>query len=83
MDMRWKIIIRRGYDPGEPDLWPSRSEATFAATCVMVRAGVEDELIASALLDPDLGISEHVRAQPNPRQYAARQIARARERVHG
>ena len=82
LDMRWKIILRRGYDPGDPDLWPSRSEAMFAATCTMVRAGMSDELIASALLDPDLGISEHVRDQPNPRRYAARQIRRAREKVH-
>lgn len=84
VDMRWMIIIRRGYDPGDPDLWPSRSEATFAVTCVLVRAGVEDAMIAAVLLDPNLDISEHCLAQPKYRQreYVARQIQRAKDKVN-
>ena len=85
VDMRWKIIIRRGYDPGDEDLWASKSECMFAVTCVLVRAGVEDGLIAAVLLDDDLGISAHCLAQPphKHRDYVARQIGRAKEICNG
>lgn len=76
---RWKRILIHGHDPAEPHRYGSRSEWVIATTGVMVRAGVRSDVIASALLDPDLGISKHVRAQSSPRHYAARQIARATE----
>ena len=44
--------------------------------------GVE-AIPTAVLLDPDLKISDHVLAQPNPRRYAARQIQRAKEICNG
>lgn len=76
---RWKGVLIHGNDPADQHRYPTQSEWVIAVTGVMVRAGVPNDVIASALLDPDLGISMHVRAQPSPRHYAARQIARATE----
>ena len=77
------MVVDRGYDPTNRGRYSSRSEAVFAVTCAMVRDGVPDEVILSALLDEDLGISKHVRAQPYPARYAARQLQRAKEKAHG
>lgn len=76
---RTKRLIVQGGDPDDLTKYPSRSEALFAVLCEMVRAGCTDEQIAAVILDPDYGISGHVFDQPKPHQYAARQIARARE----
>lgn len=77
------MVVERGYDPADPGRYRSRSEAMFAGACAMVRGRVPDEVILAALGDRDLGISEHVRAQPYPAGYAARQLHRAKETVHG
>ena len=76
---RTRMLIVQGDDPDDPTKYKSRSEATFAVACEMVRAGCSDDQIASVLLDPDFGISAHCRAQGRPQDYAARQIRRARE----
>lgn len=73
-----KAMIRLGRYPGIPDFYPSRSEAVYAVTCALVRAGCSDELVAAALLDPDLGISESVLEKQDPLRYALRQISNAR-----
>jgi len=58
-----------------------RSIAVFAVACGLVRAGWADDDIVALLLDPAFPISEHCRAQSNPRQYAQRQAAKAREKI--
>jgi hypothetical protein len=60
-----------------------RSDGVYAVVCELVRCGYRDELIETILLDPTLGISEHVRVQadgtirPDPEKYAHRQIPQA------
>lgn len=76
---RTKMLIVNGDDPDDPTKYPSRSEVLFAVLCELVRAGVDDDMIAACILDPDYGISGHVLEQPRPQQYAARQIQRAHE----
>lgn len=77
--LRTKMLIVQGDDPDEPTKYPSRSEVVFAVCCELVRAGVDDDTIAAILLDKDYGISGHILAQGRPKEYAARQIKRARE----
>lgn len=76
---RTKMLIVNGDDPDDPTKYPSRSEVLFAVLCELIRAGVEDDMIAACVLDPDYGISAHVLEQPRPQQYVARQIQRAHE----
>jgi len=76
---RTKMLIVNGDDPDDPTKYPSRSEVLFAVLCEMVRAGVDDDVMASVVLDGDYTISAHIRAQPNPRRYVARQIQRAHD----
>lgn len=76
---RTKMLIVNGDDPDDPTKYPSRSEVLFAVLCELVRANVDDDMIAACILDPDYGISGHVLEQPRPQQYAARQIQRAHE----
>lgn len=76
---RTKMLIVNGDDPDDPTKYPSRSEVLFAVLCEMIRAGVDDDMIAACVLDPDYGISAHVLEQPRPQQYVARQIQRAHE----
>lgn len=78
---RIKTLIIQGDDPDDQTRYGSRSEVVWAVTCSLVRAGTPTEMIASILLDPDYGISEHVRKQPRPQSYVTRQIQRAREEV--
>ncbi len=75
---RIKALIVNGRDEDDPDRYPSRSEAVFAVLCALARAGTPDDVMASIILDPDFGISAHVREQPRAQQYAAQQIKRAR-----
>jgi hypothetical protein len=75
-----KIIVQ-GNDPDDPTRFPSRSEALFYVCCDLVRAEVDENVIASILLDPALGISASVLDKPRPNEYAARQIQRAREEI--
>src|SRR4051812_41113578 len=67
--------------PNDLTRFPTRSEALFFVCCDLVRAGVEDDVIASIILDRDLGISASVIDKPRPNEYAARQIQRARDAV--
>ena len=75
-----KRIIACGRDEenGEPvrEGW-SRSQWQWWATCELARQQVRPEVIYSILLDPDWGISIHVRDQPDPEDYAQRQVDRA------
>jgi RecA-family ATPase len=58
-----------------------RSNAVLYVACEMLRRGSPEPAIVSTLLDHANKISEHVNAQDQPRAYAQRQVARARERV--
>lgn len=69
-----KHLIRNG-EGGQFD--GDRSRAVFRVACDCVRAGVDDALIVSLLLDQRYAISEHARTQTNPRRCAARQVERA------
>lgn len=81
LDERWRVIAVMGHDPGDETLHPSRSHTVFAVVCQLVRGGADDDVIAAVLLDPDLGVSAHVREQRRPLAYATRQIRNARQRV--
>lgn len=72
-------IIVQGEDPEDLTRFPSRSEALFYVCCELVRAGVDDDTIASIIMDRDLAISSSVLDKPRSTEYAARQIQRARE----
>jgi hypothetical protein len=78
---RTRMLIVQGDDPDDQLRYKSRSEVTFAVCCELVRAGCDDDTIASILTDPDFGISGHTLAQKRSLEYAARQIERAREEV--
>lgn len=71
--------IATGDDPMEPGKYPSRSEAVFAVCCELVRAGIPDDVIFAAIMDPGNAISESVLEKPDRRAYAQRQIERARQ----
>lgn len=76
---RVKMLIVNGDDPDDPTKYGSRSETLWGVLCELVRAGCDDDQIASIILDKDYAISGHVLDQPRPQQYAARQIQRAKE----
>lgn len=78
---RTRMLIVQGDDPDDQLRYASRSEVTFAVCCELIRAGCDDDMIASILTDPDFGISGHTLAQKRSLDYAARQIERAREEV--
>jgi hypothetical protein len=74
-----KMLIVQGCDPDEPTRWESRSELLFYVVCEMVRAGVDDDIMASVIMDQDFRISDSVLDKPHPEQYAARQIQQAHD----
>lgn len=79
---RVKRIIQVGHDPEDVNGKPKedRSVWVYDATCAMVRAGIPDDIILSALLDRDFRISDHVYDQKiGAEKYAIRQIRRAKE----
>ncbi len=77
-----KVVIAQGLDPENPKKHPSRSEWQFAASCELVRSGVDDETHLAILLDPDLGISASILDKKSSAEsYARRQIARAHVEV--
>lgn len=61
--------------------FPSRSEAVWALSCQLARAGCSLATIAGVLINPEFGISASVLEKPNPRQYALRQAQNALEAV--
>lgn len=81
VSLRIKALIVQGNDPDEPTKYSSRSEATWAAMCGLLRAGCDDNVVASIFLDKDYAISAHVLAQRRPLEYVARQIERAKEEI--
>lgn len=78
---RIKMLIVQGSDPDEPTKYASRSEVSWAVTCGLVRAGCDDNTVASILLDRDYAASAHCLDQRRPMEYVARQIQRAKEVV--
>ncbi len=85
IESRAKVAIVQGSDPDQPlKTGNSRSDWVWLVACAMVRADVDDDTMYSILTDPDLGISEHIRAQGNAtaqHRAALRTIQRAREKV--
>jgi Virulence-associated protein E len=82
VDDALRAIIVTGRDPTNPDRFPSRSEAVFFVTCELLRSGVPDPDIKSILIDPDLGISAHMREKGRIADaYADRQIQRGKDAV--
>lgn len=81
VSQRTRMLIVQGDDPDDPTRYGSKSEVMWAVVCELCRAGVEDDIIAAVLLDPDYGISEHPLRQKRSMEYVARQIERAREEV--
>lgn len=79
VNQRTRMLIVQGDDPDDATRYGSKSEVMWAVACELVRAGCTDEQIASVLLDPDLGISDHPLRQKRSVEYVARQIERARE----
>lgn len=73
------MLIVNGEDPQNPGKYASRSEVLWRVINDMVRAGADDDTIASVILDPDFKISASVLDKPRPEAYAANQIAKARE----
>lgn len=73
------MLIVNGEDVENPAQYPSRSEVLWRVLCDMVRAGADDDTIAAVILDPDFKISASVLDKPKPEDYAAEQIAGARE----
>lgn len=73
-------IIATGTDPVDGEHFPSRSEALFRVCCDLIRAGVPDDMILGVITGGNV-IAESVREQKNPRQYAQRQVGRAKEAV--
>lgn len=66
VESRAKVAIVQGLDPEQPLTGGNtRSDWVWHVACAMVRAGVDDTTMYSILTDPDLGISEHIRAQGN------------------
>jgi hypothetical protein len=62
-------LLRIGRDPNNPQRCGGGcSKAVFAAACGLVSARWDDEAIAEALLNPQHGISAHVRDQQQPAQ---------------
>lgn len=78
---RTKMLCVQGNDPDDPTRYPSQSEVVFAVCCELVRGGCTDDQIAAVLLDKNLGVSGHIYRQPRPRDYAARQVRRARDKA--
>lgn len=76
---RTRMLIVQGSDPDDPTRYTSRSEVLFAVCCQLVRDGLDNDTIAAVILDPDFGISSSVLDKRRSEEYAARQIAKARE----
>ena len=76
-----KKLIVQGMDPDNPGKWEAdRSNLVLHVLCDLIRADVSDDDMLAVILDPDFGVSAHVREQPKPEGYARRQVQRALER---
>jgi hypothetical protein len=71
-----RLLILTGKHPSG-----DRSRGVYSVVCELLRCGYRDDLIVSILLDPTLGISEHVREQGNPARYARSQITHAVRKI--
>jgi len=71
-------IIRLGENS---EFKSDRSDAVWWVINEMLRRGYVDRAIVSTLLDHANKISAHVYDQKHPRQYAERQVAKAKEKV--
>lgn len=80
---RIRAMIVQGEDLNDPGRYPSRSEAYWAVICAMARAGCSDEQMMGVSLTEHYKISGHVLNQPNPDDYARKQIAKARVEAAG
>ena len=79
---RVKLIIVNGSDPDSPKEGDnSRSAWLFDVCCQLARADVPAKVILGIILDPNFQISESVLENPNPNDYARRQVQRAEEEV--
>ena len=76
---RMKDVAKTGVDTEKP----SRSEPLLAVCCDLVTGGASDDTIYAVITDPELGISDSVLGNGKPREYAMRQIKRAREKRKG
>lgn len=77
-----KALIVQGTDLDDPNKFPSRSEAVWFVTSALVEAQVPDDVIYAVLTDSSFKISESVlENMSSTRDYAARQIGRAKENV--
>lgn len=87
-----KAVVVNGHDPDNPDRWDGsiapdgswqgdRSKAVWWVACQLARARVDEATIAGILLDPDYGISAHVRDQKGAERYAQKQARDAWEEV--
>lgn len=76
-----KVLIVQGFDPDEPNKYPSRSEPLFAVCCALVRAGADDETIFGVITNRDNAIASSVLDKPRPERYATKQIQDAKEEV--
>jgi predicted P-loop ATPase len=58
-----------------------RSAAVWKVVNEMLRRGYLADAIVPVLLNPDNGISEHIRDQSNPKAYAEKQVAHAAQKI--
>lgn len=72
------LVHGRDCDPGK---YPSRSEALWAVVCGLARAGLPDELIVAAIMDPNNKASACVLDKRNPGAEAWGQVTKARDAV--
>ncbi len=79
-DPDWARAIARGENPPDKN-YVSRSELVLAGIIWMLGNDVAPGHVLSIITDPGLGISTHVRDQPDPLRYARRQVQRAMEMI--
>jgi hypothetical protein len=83
---RFKQVALTGKDPDDPEKYKSgtdRSAALFAVLLSMASRGCTSEQMLSVALRTNSPISQHVRDQSDPKRYAARQVAKAKQRSAG
>jgi hypothetical protein len=86
LDDKIKVLLAAGDDLQAPrdsasPHYKSRSEALFGAITRLVRAGYDDLTIAGLILNTNLKISESVVEKPKPKEYAFRQITKAKATI--